>query len=410
MKAADLEMREMIKAFTGMVALFLLTASPTVLGQKSPKNVPSILEVLEVLEEARRAALAVEEDISIQSLLTMIAMTQAGAGDSVGAIETADASKSEGEKNLILLSIAGEEARRGKVEQSFSTIEKITQDTQRISALGMAAGERARAGDIFGAFEFADEIPPEQYKERTEALRHIAFQQAEEGYALGASQTFAEALDAALEAPEPKERIDLIVSIAETQATLGNKSGAEATLQNAFDILPTISPQHRPQLLGRIAGPLAMITEERSSVREMLGELRQRNHLTNPEDQTSQPEEFGNQSQNMAFFSLAIRKLHLGKIEEAWEMAQKIEDESTKGRVLMILSTRQASKGDEASALRTANQIGHDASKAEALSWIAALQAYRQADPSRAAITMDRAIRIAKSIREENERDQTLAR
>jgi tetratricopeptide (TPR) repeat protein len=196
------------------------------------------------LEAALRLAKRVGEEGSRDWAFETIAAVQSRLKDFKGALNTA-ASISPGAKYMALGTIAAAQAWAGDIQGALRTAREISNDTDRSSVLDSIARAQAQAGDVTGALNTLAEITDHTFGAGD--ISSIGLAQADAGDIKGALET-------AKLTESPASEVWLLTHIAELQAKGGDKEGAAASYERAFETASTaLGAEQRIQSLLLVA-------------------------------------------------------------------------------------------------------------------------------------------------------------
>ena len=159
--------------------------------------------------------------------LSDIAETQAKAGDTDGALQTARLIDDAPDRARALSRIAETQAKAGDTDGALQTARLIDDVLDRARALSRIAETQAKAGDADGALQTAKLIEWAYY--RAEALSEISKVQAKAGDGAAAETTLALAIQTAGQVRNDEIRGSSLSNIADAQAKAGNIDGALQT-------------------------------------------------------------------------------------------------------------------------------------------------------------------------------------
>jgi hypothetical protein len=276
------------------------------------------------IELARQTAslIPAAAGMHIEEALEGIALAQARAKDSRGAIVTATAIKDSGSRSL---------------------------------ALRKLAGALARAGDAKSAVQVARGLPDES--DKGTALYGIAEAQVQNGDIVGARQTLKEAIDFSVSMQHEGSKSSLIGHLAKVQAMTGDVQGAMKAAAALPNNVPKLGPSWRDKALQGLAESLAAIGDVQGA-------------------QAAISSIQNESARNIAMGAVVWRLSKLGDTKSALEVAQMIHDEQTKASAFYGVALGQAKyAGDLPAALKTALGIKEGQYKNLALKEVAEAQA-----------------------------------
>ncbi len=243
---------------------------------------------------ALQTAGSVKEDWVGSSMLLAVAQAQAEAGDIAGAIKTARTIPRNRDDFELESFIAMAHARNGNLAEALSTARAI-QSSNRLFLYVSLAAYQARAGDMAGALQMAEEIP----EDPGSGLRELAFY----GIVLGQVSTgdLAGARSTVARIKAPSVQADAIAVILGMQARKGDVVGSLGAAQALPDA------QAREVALASVAAAQARTGDVASAIRTATG-------ITDSEQQTS------------ALAKVAEIQADRGDGNGAWTTASMISD------------------------------------------------------------------------------------
>ena len=285
------------------------------------------------------------------------------------------------------------------LDEALSVVQRISEDWQRVFALGDIAEVQVEAGDTQGAARTVSEalsIARRISRDwmRGMALGRIASAQAKAGDIQSAARTISEAQSTARSTKHDWERASVYIYIAQAQAAIGDVKDALSTARR-------LDEDWRPRTLGHIAqvqvqagdtqGAARTVSEALSIARKLdedwrrgaaLGYIAQvqvragdtQGAARAVSEALSIARKLGEDWQrNWAYAEIAKAQAAIGDIEEALSTTQSITDTDARDEALSGIVEWQAAAGDIQRALSLAQSIGDD-NRAFALSHIARAQ------------------------------------
>ena len=223
-------------------------------------------------EQARQAAVAVENDAEKVRTLTEIADRQHMARNAIGTARTLDLAQAtleemgpDGERDMLWAEIARVQARAGLVGEAFQTAQKIREERWQRWALAGIAKAQAESGDVQTANSTIGMIPDstgEEDYDKTFALSIVAQEQSNAG-------AFHEAIETVSRMPAGHwERAHTLASIAYAQAWRGDTTDAQRTYRQALEETNLIEDEAmREQATRIVAVSLAQAGNTREALR-----------------------------------------------------------------------------------------------------------------------------------------------
>lgn len=173
------------------------------------------------------------EGRSRTSSLRQIGVQQVKSGFLEWALQIADQIPEGHDRDILLSSIARAQAKKD-IASSLVTGEQIQNESVKDGHLSVIAEKQAAAGDFQAAFETMEKIREDYWKSRTwRNLALLQFREAEDP--ASAKTSISKAVLAARNVEDESIRINLLASVAATQAKIGDQVGALQTV-NSIEI------------------------------------------------------------------------------------------------------------------------------------------------------------------------------
>jgi tetratricopeptide (TPR) repeat protein len=376
-----------------------------------------------VLDEALRLIRATEEAQSRSGRadfeLTSIAGAQAKTGRIDDALQLARSIKNSEIGNLAYEYIAEALAKAGKTSEALRIAHSITGGNRTAILLGIVR-RQAMAGRTSNALQLMQALEHDDYA-RAVALAGIAEAQARAGLADEAAATFKRSLALIPSISREFDRVDALSEIAEAQMNAGLTREAATSLTQALEVAQAIT--HTMQR----GGALASIAKARARAGKMSDALQLAQAIesqSHREDalrliveaqavaqaRAGKIDEAMQLAQSILSDTAAKTLAAEGKLNEALRLAQAIKDEFSRARALALVARAQAKAGraEDATAtfklsLQTAQSIKHEAFRALGLAQIARVQTEARLNGEGAA-TFKRSLQVAQSITDKAKR------
>ena len=339
---------------------------------------------------AKRTAKQISDASSLFSRrnysLSDIAETQAKAGDTDGALQTARLIDDAPDRARALSGIAETQAKAGDADEALQTARLIDDALDRARALSGIAETQAKAGDADGALQTARLIEWAYY--RAEALSEISKVQAKAGDGASAETTLALAIQSAGQVRAEGNRGTSLSNIADAQARAGNIDGA---LQTAKQI---DNATLRAEALTRIAATQAEIGNNVAATTTLALAMRAATQIG---DGKTDAQGFYRILRAGIFVNIAATQAQAGDTDAALQTAKLIEWAYYRAFALSKIADALTKAENTDGALQTAKLIDDADLRARALSRIAATQA-ETGNGAAARTTLALAIRTATQI------------
>ena len=341
---------------------------------------------------AKRTAKQISDASSLIShrnySLSDIAETQAKAGDTDGALQTAKLIDDASDRARALSRIAETQAKAGDPDGALQTARLINDVFGRARALSRIAETQAKAGDADGALQTAKLIEWAYY--RADTLSEISKVQAKAGDGAAAKTTLALAIQSAGQVRAEGNRGTSLSNIADAQAKAGNVDGALQTAKQIDNV--TL----RAGALTRIAATQAEIGNMVAATTTLALAMRVATQIGDVETD-AQGLYRGAIYRDGTFVHIAATQAQAGDADGALQTAKLIEWAYFRASALSQIADALTKAENTDGALQTAKQIDDADLRARALSRIAATQA-ETGNGAAARTTLALAIRTATQI------------
>lgn len=321
-------------------------------GAQAPSPVDHLTDAREALHQAFILADKLDPAFVRSRTIQIVAIARARSGDYAGAVKTAARASEAQDRARALGYISALQRKSAAAAEADATldlaraaVESATGDEKYMASMAAAQG-LAHGGDDSTARKWSEAAPDARM--RAEGLYALADEQRNRGRADFAAVTLKEALAAAEQIKEAKDRDRLIAYLAETMAHCRDLETALKTAALVKD------PDAKPRAL----------------------------HAT------AEAQAFG------------------GKFDEALKTARSIRDAPTRVAAMETIASAQMEQGDKEAAFHTVDGIGSGFSVVRAMLEISRVQATQNSDKASGA-SLEIALAYARGL-EEAERNQAL--
>jgi tetratricopeptide (TPR) repeat protein len=301
-------------------------------------------EIEQILQQALQAAAATTDAKEKAWALGNIGGAQAKMGDKQAAahtfllaLQTAAGISDASQKDFALAEIAHSQALAGEFMGARQTVATILDAKEKDWALKMIVSRQAEA-DVAGAQQTAAAI--QDAGERTSALTSIAMGQAKAGTVVSALQS-----TASIPGSFSVNKVQALASIAQAQAKAGEKKAAVETLEQALQIVTTISgAKEKSWALANVGEAQAKAGDTEAAAHTFLEALQTAATISNEADK------------DFALAEIAQAQARAGEFMRARQTAATIQVVYEKGWALGKIGLAQEKAGDRSGAASTFQQ------------------------------------------------------
>jgi len=297
-------------------------------------------------------------------------------------------------KNEALMMVSQMYVSAGEYDQALQIAKTINTCEYRSKALAKIAIAYAKQGQYPQALQVTEAI---QSDAKVHLLSVIAVNYATAG-------NYDQALQIARSLQDHSRKIQVLVEIAGSYATLGKNSPATTILQEAQETLNNFEDNYfKAYALTEIAGNYAKVGQQ-STALKLLGDAKELSQtLVNPTEKDSGFDRISISRRDDIWSAIAIQSLKMGQLETALTSINTLKDASAKVKVLGEIAsfyTKSGAKAKAATVLAQALLIAQtlEFNKSDALEAIAAKYATLE--------QYDQAKKVVNSIADPQQRDR----